>query len=54
MRQRAASAARFYVSKSSGLKDLSQEDLSEALEANESLLPYIVRQGSCLTSTRPF
>jgi hypothetical protein len=54
MRQRAASAARFYVSKSSGLKDLSREDLSEALEADESLLPYIVRQGSCLTGTRPF
>ena len=54
MRQRAASAARFYVSKSSGLKDLSREDLSEALEADESLLPHIVRQGSCLTGTRPF
>jgi hypothetical protein len=54
MRQRAASAARFYVSKSSGLKDLSREDLLEALEANESLLPYIVWQGSCLTGTRPF
>jgi hypothetical protein len=54
MRQRAASAARFYVSKSSGLKDLNRENLSEALETDESLLPHIVRQGSCLTGTRPF
>jgi ATP-dependent DNA helicase PIF1 len=54
MRQRAADSAGFYVSKSSGLKDLSREELATALEEDESLLPYIVRQGSSLTGTRPF
>ena len=54
MRQRAAGSARFYVSKNSGLKELSREELAEALEEDESLLPHIVRQGSNLTGTRPF
>lgn len=54
MRQRAAGSARFYVSKSSGLRDLSREELATALEEDESLLPHIVRQGSSLTGTRPF
>jgi hypothetical protein len=54
MRQRAADSAGFYVSKSSGLKDLSREELATALEEDESLLPHIVRQGSSLTGTRPF
>jgi hypothetical protein len=54
MRRRAASAARFYVSKASGLKDLSREDLATTLLIDESLLPQIVRQGSNLTGTRPF
>ena len=54
MRRKASAAARFYVSKSSGLKDLSREDLSAALLSDQSLLPQIVRQGSSLTGTRPF
>ena len=54
MRRRANSSARFYVSKASGLNDLSREELTEALLADESLLPHIVRQGSKLSGTRPF
>ena len=54
MRRRANSSARFYVSKSSGLNDLSRAELTEALLADESLLPHIVRQGSKLSGTRPF
>src|SRR5271168_3662376 len=54
MRQKANSSARFYVSKASGLKDLSRDELTEALLADEALLPQIVRQGSTLTGTRPF
>ncbi|KIX09357.1 uncharacterized protein Z518_00436 [Rhinocladiella mackenziei CBS 650.93] len=53
-RRQANGAARFYVSKASGLKDLSREELTEALLADEALLPQIVRQGSDLTGTRPF
>ena len=51
---RANSSARFYVSKASGLNDLSRAELTEALLADESLLPHIVRQGSKLSGTRPF
>jgi hypothetical protein len=36
MRQRANSSARFYVSKASGLKDLSREELTEALLADDA------------------
>jgi hypothetical protein len=54
MRRRASNSARFYVSKASGLKDLTREELTEALQVDESLLPQIVRQGSTLTGTRPF
>ena len=54
MRRRANRSARFYVSKASGLKDLSREELTDALLAGESLLPQIVRQGSTLSGTRPF
>ena len=54
MRRKANTAARFYVSKASGLKDLDREELADALQADESLLPQIVRQGSSLTGTRPF
>ena len=54
MRQKAGGSARFYVSKASGLKDLSRDELTEALLADEALLPQIVRQGSALTGTRPF
>jgi ATP-dependent DNA helicase PIF1 len=54
MRRKANNSARFYVSKVSGLKDLTREELTEALQTDESLLPQIVRQGSTLTGTRPF
>jgi ATP-dependent DNA helicase PIF1 len=54
MRRTANSSARFYVSKASGLKDLSREELTEALLTDEALLPQIVRQGSHLTGTRPY
>lgn len=55
MRRKANASARFYVSKASGLKDMSREELSEALRADEGgLLPQIVRQGANLTGTRPF
>jgi hypothetical protein len=43
MRRKANTAARFYVSKASGLKDLDREELADALQADESLLPQIVR-----------
>jgi hypothetical protein len=39
MRRRANSSARFYVLKASGLKDLSREELTDSLLANEALLP---------------
>jgi ATP-dependent DNA helicase PIF1 len=54
MRRKANSSACFYVSKVSGLKDLSRDELTEALLTDEALLPQIVRQGSYLTGTRPF
>jgi hypothetical protein len=54
MRQKASHSARFYVSKASGLQDLNREELTEALQTDESLLPQIVQQGSTLTGTRPF
>ena len=54
MRRKANTAARFYVSKASGLRDLDREELADALQTDESLLPQIVRQGSSLTGTRPF
>lgn len=54
MRRKADSSARFYVSKASGLKDLSRDELGDALLADEGLVPQIVRQGSHLTGTRPF
>jgi hypothetical protein len=54
MRRKASGSARFYVSKASGLKDLSRDELTEALLADEALLPQIVRQGSGLTGTRPY
>ncbi len=54
MRRKAASAARFYVSKASGLKDLSREELTAALQDDTQLVDQIVRQGSDLTGTRPF
>ena len=54
MRQKAGSSARFYVSKASGLKDMSREELTDALQADTGLTAQIVRQGSDLTGTRPF
>ena len=43
MRRKANMAARFYMSKASGLKDLDQEELADALQADKSLLPQIVQ-----------
>jgi hypothetical protein len=43
MRRKANSSARFYVSKASGLKDMTREELADALLADVGLLPYIVR-----------
>jgi ATP-dependent DNA helicase PIF1 len=54
MQRKANSSARFYVSKASGLKDLSRDELTKALLTDEALLPQIVRQGSALSGTRPF
>ena len=54
MRQRAGNSARFYVSKASGLKDFTREELTEALLTDDTLLPQIVRQGASLTGTRPY
>jgi hypothetical protein len=54
IRRKANAATQFYVFKTSGLKDLDQEELANALLADESLLPQIVRQSSNLTRTRPF
>jgi ATP-dependent DNA helicase PIF1 len=54
MRRKAGNSAGFYVSKASGLKDLTREELTEALQTDESLLPQIVRQGSTLIGTRLF
>jgi hypothetical protein len=54
MQRKTGKSARFYVSKSSGLKDLTREELAIALADDETLLPQIVRQGSGLTGTRPF
>ena len=54
IRRKAASAARFYVSKASGLKDLTRKELTAALQDDTQLVDQIVRQGSDLTGTRPF
>ena len=54
MCRKANSSARFYISKASGLKDLSRDELTEALLTDDALLPQIVRQGSDLTGTCPF
>jgi ATP-dependent DNA helicase PIF1 len=54
IRRKAGSSARFYVSKSSRLKDLDREQLLEALATDNNLVRQIVRQGGQLTGTRPF
>ncbi|KAH9206468.1 hypothetical protein DL95DRAFT_416517 [Leptodontidium sp. 2 PMI_412] len=43
MRRKANSSARFYVSKASGLEDMTREELADALLADEGLLPYSVQ-----------
>jgi hypothetical protein len=52
--QRQAVQPVFTSLKASGLKDISRDELTEALLADEALLPQIVRQGSALTGTRLF
>ena len=54
MRDKARKSARYYVSKSSNLSNLTREELGEALDTDPALLGSIVRQGSGLTGTRPF
>lgn len=54
MRRKANSSAHFYVSKALGLEGMTRKELTDALLADQGLLPYIVRQGSQLTGTRPF
>ena len=54
MRQKARSTAQFYVSRTSNIKDLTREELTEALETDASFLPQIVRQGALLPGTRPY
>ncbi|KAH6702810.1 hypothetical protein BKA61DRAFT_581943 [Leptodontidium sp. MPI-SDFR-AT-0119] len=46
MRRKANSSARFYVSKASGLEDMTREELADALLADEGLLPYSVQMHS--------
>ena len=54
MRLKASKSARYFVSKTSGLKDLDRDELQQALLTDHALLPHIVRQGSTLIGTRPF
>lgn len=54
MRQQASAAARFYVSKASGMNNLTREQLSDALDTDPGLLSQIMRQGSSLIGTRPY
>jgi hypothetical protein len=54
IRQKANSSAQFYVSKVFGLKDITREELTDALLTDGGLLPHIVRQGSVLNDTRLF
>jgi hypothetical protein len=51
IQRKANSSACFYISKASSLKDLSQDELTEALLTDNTLLPQIVCQGSDLTGT---
>jgi ATP-dependent DNA helicase PIF1 len=54
MRQLARSTAQFYVSRTSYIKDLTREELTEALDTDVTLLPQIVRLGARLPGTRPY
>ena len=54
MRQKARSTAQFYVSRTSHIKDLTRDELMEALDTDVNLLPQIVRQGALLPGTRPY
>ena len=51
---KARSTGQFYVSRTSYLKDLTREELAEALNTDAALLPQIVCQGARLPGTRPF
>jgi ATP-dependent DNA helicase PIF1 len=54
MRVRAREAARFFVKKNSDLAGLSLEELEQRLAESQSLLSQIIRQGNCLSGSRPF
>ena len=54
MRRKAGGAARYFASKSAGLRDLDCAELGEAFRTDKSILPQIVRQGTVLNGTRPF
>jgi hypothetical protein len=54
MRHKANGSACFYVSKASSLKDMSRDELRDALLVDKGLLLQIVRQGSHLTRTQLF
>jgi hypothetical protein len=54
MRNRAKGYTRYYVSKTSGLRDLDRDELTEALLGDANLVKHIARQRACLTGTRPF
>ena len=52
MYQKARSTAHFYISQISHLKDLTHEELAEALNTDTNLLLQIVCQGALLPGTR--
>jgi hypothetical protein len=52
MCQKARSTAWFYVSQTVNIKDLTCEELSEALDTDTSLLPQIVCQGALFPGTQ--
>jgi hypothetical protein len=54
MREKARATAQFYVSRTSHIKDLTREELTEALNMDANLLPQIVRQSALLPGTRPY
>lgn len=54
MRRQARSTAHFCVSRMSNIKDLTRDELAEALTTDAALLPQIVRRGAHLPGTRPY
>jgi hypothetical protein len=54
MCDKARKSARYYISKSLNLSNLTWEELGKALDTDPALLGLIVRQGLSLTGTRPF